>query len=523
MANSSFFNMHDCTAALRGDSNSASESTDGALIVSVSEIQRKCVGALKRIEDLVGIRFIAVDSYTDPRIKFWCVGITPEQKRKLLDAIVEHQLWMAIHGGIFNHSNRLSNLYWLVRNKDLDAISSIDIFFPHVVDGTVVHGRRSGVTVEFPVFSTKFDEFVAPNFSAIQKSIHRNSLGNLKTIKIHGFDFLAAPNLLKVQAAGIIPAKVDLIYTWVNGNDPEWRARRAQLADKSQDKKAVNDGDAAFRYLSRNELLFSLRSAATYFTGVGKIYIVTDRQIPSFLSLDSDQVIVVDHREIFKNPSNLPTFNSHAIESQIHRIPNLSDKYLYLNDDFLFGRPVNPFLFFDEYNRSRFFYTRAVTIPEGVPKASDRGVDAAAKNAREQIFKKFGVYITRKFKHTPVPMIKDVVHRMEEDFPDVFQKTAAARLRSSTDVCVSGSFYFHYASVIGRACEGDLRYDYLDFHSSNFASKLRRVTTYDTYCINDGEPSEYTETNEAAFLVAMEKTYPVPAHFEKITPPTKND
>jgi hypothetical protein len=505
--------MHGPAVNLASSSETTSEAIDRARIVSVAEVQQKCIGILKHIENLVGIRFVAADPYTDSRIKFWCVEISQEQKRKLLDAIVEHQLWIEIHGGIFNYAKRLSTLHWLLRNKDIDSITSIDVFFPHIVNGTVVHGRRSGITIEFPVFSTKFDEFVAPKFSAIQKSIQRTSLRNLRTTKIYGFDFLAAPNLLKIQAAGIIPSKVDLVYTWVDGNDPRWLSRRLQLADK--DKKAAHDGDAPFRYFNRNELLFSLRSAATYFLGLGKIYIVTDQQIPSFLSQESDQVVVVDHREIFKNPLDLPTFNSHAIESQIHRIPNLGNKYIYLNDDFLFGRPVNPFLFFDEYNRSRFFYTRAVTIPEGAPKASDRGVDAAAKNAREQIFNRFGVYVTRKFKHTPVPIIKDVVQRMEGDFPEVFQRTAAARLRSATDVCVSGSFYFHYASAIGRGCEGELRYDYLDFHSANFASKLKRVTAYDTYCINDGEPSEYTETNTAAFLAAMQKTYPLPAHFEK--------
>jgi hypothetical protein len=45
-------------------------------------------------------------------------------------------------------------------------------------------------------------------------------------------------------------------------------------------------------------------------------------------------------QEIFKNKSHLPTFNSLAIESHIHRIPGLSKHFIYMNDDFLFLNKV---------------------------------------------------------------------------------------------------------------------------------------------------------------------------------------
>ena len=45
-------------------------------------------------------------------------------------------------------------------------------------------------------------------------------------------------------------------------------------------------------------------------------------------------------QEIFRNLSHLPTFNSQAIEGQIHRIPGLSKSFLYLNDDIFFAKKV---------------------------------------------------------------------------------------------------------------------------------------------------------------------------------------
>ena len=49
-----------------------------------------------------------------------------------------------------------------------------------------------------------------------------------------------------------------------------------------------------------------------------------------------------DFQDIFQNHSHLPTFSSPAIETHIHRIPGLSQKFIYLNDDVMFGKDVWP-------------------------------------------------------------------------------------------------------------------------------------------------------------------------------------
>ena len=47
-------------------------------------------------------------------------------------------------------------------------------------------------------------------------------------------------------------------------------------------------------------------------------------------------------QEIFPNKSHLPTFSSPAIEAHLHRIPGLSKRFIYLNDDVMFGAPIWP-------------------------------------------------------------------------------------------------------------------------------------------------------------------------------------
>ena len=81
---------------------------------------------------------------------------------------------------------------------------------------------------------------------------------------------------------------------------------------------------------------------------VRKIFIVTDNQNPNLdkfieINFPNNQISIeiVDHKVIFKGYEEyLPIFNSRAIETCIHRIPGLSENYVYFNDDVFLIRPV---------------------------------------------------------------------------------------------------------------------------------------------------------------------------------------
>ncbi|RZF40440.1 hypothetical protein LSTR_LSTR013902 [Laodelphax striatellus] len=98
----------------------------------------------------------------------------------------------------------------------------------------------------------------------------------------------------------------------------------------------------ASRYDDKEELRYSLRSLEMYAPWVRKVFLVTNGQIPSWLELENPKLSVITHEMIFPNRSHLPTFSSPAIETHLHRIPGLSEKFLYLNDDILFGDHVLP-------------------------------------------------------------------------------------------------------------------------------------------------------------------------------------
>ncbi|WP_290651367.1 stealth family protein, partial [Aquisalimonas sp.] len=149
---------------------------------------------------------------------------------------------------------------------------------------------------------------------------------------------------------------IDLVYTWVDGADPDW-ADRKDAALRTLGYDVPHRSANRSRWENRNELLYSLRSVAMFAPWVRNIFIVTDQQSPSWLNqAGNSRVRIVDHSELFQASAALPTFNSHAIESVLHRIDGLSEHFIYMNDDFFFGAPSQPEDFFTATGQTKVFY-----------------------------------------------------------------------------------------------------------------------------------------------------------------------
>ncbi|KAM6153026.1 N-acetylglucosamine-1-phosphotransferase subunits alpha/beta [Erethizon dorsatum] len=141
---------------------------------------------------------------------------------------------------------------------------------------------------------------------------------------------------------------------------------------------------SASRFEDNEELRYSLRSIERHAPWVRNIFIVTNGQIPSWLNLDNPRVTIVTHQEVFRNLSHLPTFSSPAIESHIHRIEGLSQKFIYLNDDVMFGKDVWPDDFYSHSKGQKVYLTWPVpNCAEGCPGSwiKDGYCDKACNNS----------------------------------------------------------------------------------------------------------------------------------------------
>ncbi|XP_005527944.1 PREDICTED: N-acetylglucosamine-1-phosphotransferase subunits alpha/beta isoform X3 [Pseudopodoces humilis] len=157
------------------------------------------------------------------------------------------------------------------------------------------------------------------------------------------------------------------------------------LWDLSSVSQSKQDEDvSASRFEDNEELRYSLRSIERHAPWVRHIFIVTNGQIPSWLNLDNPRITIVTHQEIFQNVSHLPTFSSPAIESHIHRINGLSQKFIYLNDDVMFGKDVWPDDFYSHSKGQKVYLTWPVpNCAEGCPGSwiKDGYCDKACNNS----------------------------------------------------------------------------------------------------------------------------------------------
>ena len=132
---------------------------------------------------------------------------------------------------------------------------------------------------------------------------------------------------------------VDLVYMWVDGNDPKWLEKKQQYMDKK-----IN---TVGRYVDNQELKYSLRSVEKHLPWIRKIFIFTDDQIPVFLDINHPKIEIVHHTQIIPNEI-LPLFNSSLIEYFIYKIPDLSEHFLFANDDTFVNDDLKPSFFFKD-------------------------------------------------------------------------------------------------------------------------------------------------------------------------------
>jgi hypothetical protein len=297
---------------------------------------------------------------------------------------------------------------------------------------------------------------------------------------------------------------IDVVYTWVDGGDPDWQARKARAAGDNTwltdvNEQAANDS----RFVSRDELRYSLRSLHCFAPWVRRVFIVTDDQVPAWLDTTHPAVTVVSHREIFGDTGRLPTFNSQAIESRLHRIPGLSEHFLYLNDDMFFARPVTPDLFFTPGGLTRFFPSHG-RVGSAPSEPSDRPVNAAGKNNRELIKQAFGRVLTRKMLHTPYPSRRSVLTEIEQRFGEHLEATAGHQFRHPGDISLLSSLQQYYAFLTGRAVTGQIAYMYADVadpHTPFRLAEVLRRRHLDVLCLNDTN-SDSSLVDEQAGLLA---------------------
>ena len=309
---------------------------------------------------------------------------------------------------------------------------------------------------------------------------------------------------------------IDLVYLWVDGNDPKWQAKRnAFLERKVENSLSSFNG----RYVNNDELKYSLRSVERYAPWIRKIFIVTDDQTPEWLDIENPKIKIIDHKEILPAES-LPCFNSNVLEHFLYKISNLSEYFILSNDDTFFNKIVSPTTFFGKdgfpiirltrkpFRRFRWF------LREQIFKKPHKLYSKALFNAAELVKQKFGFFYNGLPHHNIDSYLKsDCIRVAEQIFKNEIDHTKMNHIRNANDV---QRIVYSYVALAEK--RGHLRYvsndESLHIHiqKDRHFEKLKKFNpTF--FRMND---TEYADDNDRMKLkVWLSTRFPEKSEFEK--------
>lgn len=135
---------------------------------------------------------------------------------------------------------------------------------------------------------------------------------------------------------------IDFVVTWVDGSDPDWMEQKTKYSEQIG---GTPRGNGKCRYRNWECFKYWFRAVEKYAPWVHNVYLVTWGHVPEWLNIECPKLKIINHTD-FMPADYLPTFNCNPLELNLHRIPGLSELFVYFNDDVLLNRPCEPTDFF---------------------------------------------------------------------------------------------------------------------------------------------------------------------------------
>ena len=217
---------------------------------------------------------------------------------------------------------------------------------------------------------------------------------------------------------------IDLVYLWVDGSDPDWIAAMLAAHKGCLSPEAISK----CRFQNNNELKYSIRSVKKFAPWVRNIFIVTANQTPDWLNTNTDKIKIINHKDIMPKDA-LPTFNSCAIETYLHKIPGLSEHFIYANDDMFFWKNVDPEYFFTSEGKPIYRFAKKILNKKY------RHIYGFTINRAYQLIKSRYGNCVKYFPHHGIdPYRKSYIEECIENFKEEFDKTSHQKFRSFDDI-----------------------------------------------------------------------------------------
>lgn len=325
---------------------------------------------------------------------------------------------------------------------------------------------------------------------------------------------------------------IDFVLIWVDGSDEKWREEKEQYS--SQEIKHFNSNDV--RYRDWGLLKYWFRSVEINAPWVRRIHFVTCGHYPEWLNIEHEKLHFVKHDNYIPK-EYLPTFSSHPIELNLHRIEGLSEQFVYFNDDMFVNSPIRPNDFFirgiprDCAIRSipivsRFglidmnsliIINRSFSFPKQFKKYPFKwlnlkyGVDLF----RSLLLLPWPVFCGIKNTHIPNAFLKTTFEKVWNKYPEELSQTCSRRFRDERDV---NQYVFRYWQIaegnfIPRSNTFGHKYVLSDKQINAVVEDIRRAKHH-MICLNDEDSLKDIDVIKDKLVEVFERRYPDKSSFE---------
>ena len=306
---------------------------------------------------------------------------------------------------------------------------------------------------------------------------------------------------------------IDIVVMYCNDKDSKWLKAMNDCMKKegSFDRQVIGEE----RYRDWDCFKYWFRSVETNCKWFNKIFLIvaSPSQLPHWLDTSNPRLRVVYHDE-FIPKELLPTYNSCTIELYIDNIKDLSNNYVFCNDDFYFINDIPQVMFFNNnlpvYNNKLcplqnysgdLLNSSDATFYKILNNCNDFRVKVAGNKAS-------GYEIT----HLPVPNKKDFGKEILDKYADFFIQS-------------QGISKFRHKNNVSRQLLVCLYRDLNPYfranthHNSSYVT-LKSTVNFDDYidkdmvCFNDTEQLDDFDLTKKHLVSFLEKRFPNKSSFE---------
>ncbi|TDE68810.1 capsule biosynthesis protein CapG [Streptococcus sp. KCJ4932] len=327
---------------------------------------------------------------------------------------------------------------------------------------------------------------------------------------------------------------VDIVLLWVDGNDPAWQEEKNHYLPEEKKYKAATS-DARFR--DWENLQYFFRGVEKNMPWVNKIHFVTWGHLPKWLNTEHPKLHIVKHTD-FIPKEYLPTFNSHTIELNMHRIPGLAEHFIEFNDDmFIISKTTKEDYFEKGLPKDIAALTPYIVRPDGIAPIVMNNLEIinkyfSVKDIRKNkkwFSPKYGKYLLRTLlfsrgaaingiyePHNSLSLMKSTFEELWEKEGDVLDATCRSKFREKHNV--NPWLLRDWQLMTGRFIPkktGSTSYNTLPRDLNKIIEVLQHPKKVKCICINDSVRITDFDQMKAKVNQAFEELFPEKSNFEK--------